>query len=51
EIASKKRIKKINAEINRKFGSFDLFRNRCITTGVMYEILSVVSEYIIVNKM
>ncbi|ENW5427088.1 conjugal transfer protein TraJ, partial [Escherichia coli] len=51
EIASKKRIKKINAEINKKFGSFDLFRNRCITTGVMYEILSVVSEYIIVNKM
>ncbi|HDQ0507052.1 PAS domain-containing protein [Escherichia coli] len=51
EIASKKRIKKINAELNKRFGSFDLFRNKCIATGVMHEILNVVSEYIGVNKM
>ncbi|EER5711104.1 PAS domain-containing protein [Escherichia coli] len=51
EVASKKRIKKTNAEINKRFGSFDLFRNKCITTGVMNEILTIVSEYIGVKKM
>ncbi|HFS3703068.1 TPA: conjugal transfer protein TraJ, partial [Escherichia coli] len=51
EVASKKRIKKANAEINKRFGSFDLFRNKCITTGVMNEILTIVSEYMGVKKM
>lgn len=51
EIASKKRVKKINADINKKLGCFDLFRNRCVTTGVMHEILSVVCEYMSVKKM
>ncbi|EAT1859969.1 conjugal transfer protein TraJ, partial [Salmonella enterica] len=27
------------------------FRSRCITTGVMYEILSIVSEFMGVKKM
>ncbi|HFM1998631.1 TPA: conjugal transfer protein TraJ, partial [Escherichia coli] len=30
---------------------FDLFRNKCIKTGVMYEILNVLSEYMGVKKM
>ncbi|MEL9425943.1 conjugal transfer protein TraJ, partial [Escherichia coli] len=51
EVASKKRIKKINADINKRLGSFDLFRNKCIKTGVMYEILNVLSEYMGVKKM
>ena len=51
EVASKKRIKKINADINKRLGSFDLFRNKCIKTGVMYEILNVLSEYMDVKKM
>ncbi|EAB6033267.1 PAS domain-containing protein [Salmonella enterica] len=51
EIASKKRVKKINADINKRLGCFDLFRSRCITTGVMYEILSIVSEFMGVKKM
>lgn len=44
-MASKKGLKKINADINKRLGSFDLFRNKCIKTGVMYEILNVLSEY------
>ncbi|ECO4389963.1 conjugal transfer protein TraJ, partial [Salmonella enterica] len=37
--------------INKRLGCFDLFRSRCITTGVMYEILSIVSEFMGVKKM
>lgn len=49
-MASKKGLK-INADINKRLGSFDLFRNKCIKTGVMYEILNVLSEYMGVKKM